>query len=85
MPVPDGRGVGSCLGRVKAVYGVRGGLAARYTHRAFTALTVRCNVPVSVVTGVLKRAGAGVAQRCTGVSRTGVDQRVREVKGILAT
>lgn len=80
LPILDGRGVGTCLGRVTSVYKVRGQLAARITHRATTAIMfLTGRIDVRGITGVLKRSGVHVARRCTGMLSASV---LHSVKGI---
>lgn len=82
LPVVDGRGLGTCLGRVTSIYNVGGGLAFRLTHRAFTAAAALTgNMPVRAIDGVLKRAGVRAARVCTHVAGGGVDGSVRKLSG----
>lgn len=84
LPILDGRGVGSCLGRVNSLYNVSGGLAFRLTHRAFTAaVALTGKMPVRAIDGVLNRAGVRAARVCTHVAGDGVDGSVRSLtKGL---
>lgn len=78
LPIVDGRGVGSCLGRVTTVYKVRGALACRMTHRSYTAsILLTGNMPVRAMSGVLNRAGVQAARVCTEVASLGMDNSVR--------
>lgn len=82
LPMVDGRGLGTCLGRVTSVYNVGGGLAFRLTERAFTAAAALSgNMPVRAISGVLKRAGVRAARVCTHVAGDGVNDSVRKLSG----
>lgn len=72
LPHSPRRRMGTCLGRVTDDYNVGGGVAFRVTQRACTAATVSFNIPVTAVTGAVKRTGVGVARRCTHILPRGV-------------
>lgn len=76
LPIPSGRQVGDCLGRVTSMYNVGGALDARVTHRAFTYVTVTGGISVRSVTGVLKRSSLEAAGVCTGLVSGAISRRV---------
>lgn len=85
LPIPYGRGVGDCLGRVTSLYNVGGGLAARATQRDFTSIvTLTGGISLPGITGVLKRSSAEVARRCTGMLSRAVLGSVRRIRGRLS-
>lgn len=62
------------------LYGVGGQVACRADHRAFTdAMALTGGVSLRIISGVLKRAGAHVATRCTGLISRDVTGRVSRV------
>ncbi len=68
LPAIRIRGCGGKLGLVTSVYRVSGPVRSRVKERSKTyCLLGRGRLPLSMITGVLKRTAAGVAQRCTGL------------------